>query len=89
MSGDPRLNIGRVEFGPPYHSTAGTRCFVCGEPGGHGNLQCPQLQVGTPQVTPAYAPNPIPLWPGAELVDYGKKLDRIIELLEQLLKEAS
>lgn len=81
--------IGSVTFGPPgrWDSTAGGRCLVCGEIGGHGNLQCPQLRIGDPSSpTPAYAPNLIPPWPGAQPVDYGKKLDRIIELLEQLLR---
>ena len=79
--------IGRIEFGPHRQQSTGgdLRCCACGEPE-HGSIPCPNLRVGSPQPTLGYAPNPIPPWPGAQPVDYGKKLDRIIELLEQLLR---
>lgn len=62
-------------------------CLVCGEPG-HGNLPCPTLQGGLYRA-PEYAPNPSPLPPGAQPLGHGdidRKLNRIIELLEQLQK---
>lgn len=46
-------------------------CLVCGAPGGHGNLQCPNLVAGSP--------------PYERSTDW--KLDRIIQLLEQLLQK--
>ena len=61
-------------------------CMVCGEEGGHGNLPCPRLQ-GGPFRAPEYMPNPSPLPEGARpvrYVDYSDKLDRIIDLLEQI-----
>jgi hypothetical protein len=80
------MNIGRITFSPHRaHTTGDFDCLVCGQSGGHGNLPCPKLEFG-PSPTPVYAPNPSPLPIGARPTDFGEKLDRIIELLEQLIE---
>lgn len=85
MSGDPRMSvIGRVEFGPHQQTTTGGDfCLVCGQIGGHGSLPCPNLQVSD-SPTPKYAPDPFPLRAGAQPLDIGRQLARIIELLETI-----
>lgn len=60
-------------------------CGICGAPGGHGNLQCPRMQARDP--FPQYVPYAFPQPYGTQpVVDHGAKLDRIIELLEQLVE---
>lgn len=51
----------------------GGYCMVCGSPGGHGNLPCPQLREGWPQ--PEYTQ------PNKDIDRIERKLDEIIELL--------
>lgn len=59
-------------------------CMYCGELGGHGSLPCPRaIREFNPYSAPVPSERVPAQWLAPEPI--GPKLDRIIELLEELL----
>lgn len=52
-------------------------CAICGAPGGHGGLQCPQMAPTNPYFTPAQVETSV-----RELC---RRLDRVIDLMGRIL----